>query len=570
MSKFNVKVKLDTPLTEAITLMCGNEKNKFIAGFVVVVDDDDKVLGALSDGDIRRGISRGVGLNSEVGAVANMSPVRVRQGISRPQMRKEIINAARKRGKNFHQLDKVILVDEKNQFQDVIFLADILDNGVEDKIISVYGLGFVGLTLAATMGNSGLLVVGVDSNLEVVNQLKQGKPHFFENGLESLLLSLGENNPIHFTTDYSTLEADIHIISVGTPVNATQQPDFSQITAVCENLSKILKKEDLVILRSTLPLGTTRKILIPILEKSGLKAGEGFYLAFAPERTVEGNALEELRTLPQIIGGINSESTEYAAHLFKKITHTVIEVESLEAAEMVKLINNTFRDLTFSFANEVSYMCDEHNLNAFRLIEAANEGYPRNPIPTPSPGVGGACLSKDPYLYANPISSSSFKPGLGIQSRQINSKGPEKVLAKLEKFCTQTNRSLESLQVLLVGLAFKGMPETSDIRDSASLEFLKLLPSGVRVLIKDFVVSPEAIEALGCTPVDQILDGFNQTDVVLVLNNHFFNNKFNINDALKRMNKPGLFYDGWNLFNQVEIEAYPGIYYATLGYLTDH
>lgn len=566
--KFQALVKKDAKIKDVIKLMSSSERTKFMAGIAVIVDDDNKVIGVLSDGDIRRGLSKGITIEDATSAMANFSPLTLRQDLSRQHMRKELIRLAKKRNSDYRKFEKIVLVNEEGQFCDVIWLSEIFDQQVEDKLVAVYGLGFVGLTLAAVLADKGLLVLGVDSDASVVGGLARGRPHFHENGLESLLLSLNQSNPIHFTDSPNDAEADIHIICVGTPVDSLNKPDFKYVNQVCRTIAAKLKKGDLVILRSTLPVGSTRQLIVPLLESSGLVAGRDFCLAFAPERTVEGNALEELRTLPQVIGGYTRTCTETAARLFGKITNTIIEVDSLEAAEMVKLLNNTFRDLVFSFANEVAMVCDAVNLNAFKLIGAANEGYPRNPIPSPSPGVGGICLSKDPYLYSHPDSHVGLKPILGHASRTINSMGHKYVLAKINKFCGLAGRRLEDVKIFLIGLAFKGMPETSDTRESTAVKLIELLPLRNNVRIKDFVVPKSAIAGTGCQVVEEITDGFAGSDIVLVMNNHYLNTKFNLIEAISLMNKPLLFFDGWNMFNSSEIERVPGAYYATMGYFT--
>jgi UDP-N-acetyl-D-mannosaminuronic acid dehydrogenase len=566
---FNALVSKEVRVREAIVLMSSTQKTNFIAGIAVVVDKNRKVLGVLSDGDIRRGLSKGLGIDEPVSAMANFSPITIRHDLSKQQMRKEIIRLAKKRNSDYRRLSKIVLVNDKNEFCDVVWLSDIFDQQIDDKMIAVYGMGFVGLTLAAVFADTGLIVSGIDTNRDIIGELIQGRPHFHENGLESLLLSLSQSNPIHFADSSADFEADVHLICVGTPVDSSSKPDFSAITEVSKAIARKLKKGDLVILRSTLPVGTTRRVVIPILESSGLRVGADFYVAFAPERTVEGNALEELRTLPQIVGGYSRTCTDLAARLFSKITNTIVEVETLEAAEMVKLLNNSFRDLVFSFSNEVASVCDGINVNAFRLISAANEGYPRNAIPAPSPGVGGICLSKDPHLYSNPTVNIPARPILGEASRKINSAGHKYVFDKISKFSLQAGVPLERLKIFIIGLALKGNPETSDVRESTALKLIDILPDKKNIRVKDFVIKTEAIRQLGCEPVNDMLSGFSGCDVALVMNNHYMNGRFNLHEALGLMKSPFLFFDGWNMFNQTEIERVPGAYYATMGYFTD-
>ena len=568
-NRFKALITLKASISDAISLMSGDISNKFIAGIAVIVDDDNRVIGVLTDGDVRRGLSQGLTVESSVDTIANFSPLMVDRTLNKASLRQAVIREARRRNSHYFKYGKIILVEPDGRFFDVIYLSDVLTPQIEEKTIAVYGLGFVGLTLAATFANAGVTVIGIDLNKSLIEKLQQGVAPFYEKGLDSLLTSLATKNPIQYTSSPSEFATDVHIVSVGTPVNSKGNPNLQSITLVCEMIVRVLKPNDMVIFRSTLPIGTMRNVVLPILESGGLKGGLDFGFAFAPERTIEGKALEELRTLPQIIGGIDKASTSQAAAIFGQITRTIVEVESLEASELVKLINNTFRDLVFSFANEVATICDGYNINAFSLIQAANEGYPRDKIPLPSPGVGGICLSKDPYLYTNPIKNTGTRPILGIASRQINRSGPEYILSKIEKFCKQTNTNINEISTLVIGIAFKGMPETSDTRGSVALDLLEKLPSKDRLLIKDFVVPAEDIEALGYNPAVGELDNLlEKMNVVIVMNNHYRNNKFNVIEALKRNPRPILFFDGWNMFDQREIESLDHVYYATMGYMT--
>jgi UDP-N-acetyl-D-mannosaminuronic acid dehydrogenase len=564
---FQAVIKRTTSIREAVRLMGSQPGNRFIAGIAVVVDDAGKVIGVVTDGDVRRGLARDVSVDAPIDVIAKFDPVTVDYRLSAKMMRQAVIEKARQRGTDYRKYDKLVLIDEAGKLKDVVRLADILISLIEEKTVAVYGLGFVGLTLACTLANAGMSVIGVDTNEEVLAKLRKNQPTFYEKGLESLLLSLADSNPLRLTSRADEHAADIHLISVGTPVNAEKQPDMGMIRTIAATISKVLKRGDLVVLRSTVPVGTTRKEVLPVLESSGLVAGRDFFLAFAPERTAEGSALEELRTLPQIVGGIDATSVEMTARLFGEITNTIVEVGSLEAAEMVKLMNNTFRDLVFSFANEVAFLCDEFNVDAFRLIQAANEGYPRNPIPMPSPGVAGLCLSKDPYLYSHPQVATSVKPSLGKASRAINGQGAKYVLAKLNKFASRHGLSVETMKILLVGLAFKGMPETSDYRDSVALELIKSLNKS-NLVIKDFVVGDADIRALGYTPAEDLAGAVRGADAILVMNNHYLNNKFNVVQALQGRRKPVLLFDGWHMFNRRELEGI-GITYATMGYMSE-
>ena len=182
--------------------------------------------------------------------------------------------------------------------------------------------------------------------------------------------------------------------------------------------------------------------------------------------------------------------------------------------------------------------------------------------------MGGLCLSKDPHLFCSPIAEVATRPKLGTVSRSINSIGHRAVLTKLTEFATMTGRKLEDLRIFLLGLAFKGHPATSDIRFSCALDLIEALPRRDHVVVKDFVVALEDIAALGVQPVEDIYDGFRDADAVLIMNNHVDNGRFNLYRALSSMRRPSLFFDGWNMFNQVDIEHIDAVHYATLGYMT--
>jgi len=500
INKFNITISLDTKIIDALNLMKANKDNNYIAGLAIITDEENKVIGVITDGDIRRGLLKEVGLQEKVKNIANMSPIILNKNLNYKERLQELKKITKKTI-NSKNNNTIILVDDDKKLYDVV----ALDNNafhLENKKIAIYGLGFVGLTLAATLANNGLNIIAVDSDHDVIHNLKNNKVHFFEKGLTEMLINISNINPITFLNNVSTSDMDVHIVCVGTPTDKNGKPDLKDILKVSDTISKNIKKNDLVIFRSTVPVGTMRNIILPQLEKNGLQCGADFSLSFAPERTVEGDALKELSSLPQIIGGIDQRSADQCKSLFNRITQTIIQVDSLEEAELVKLLNNTYRDLVFSFANEVSTICDNYNINAFNLIHAANNGYPRNKIPTPSPGVGGTCLSKDPYIYSNPITSNKLDIKLGKVSRSINNKGAEYVYKKIDKFAFDHKLLINNLKILIVGIAFKGAPETSDTRGSAAVELLNILGKSSNLSIKDYVIKPNELKKLNIKIVE--------------------------------------------------------------------
>ena len=339
----------------------------------------------------------------------------------------------------------------------------------------VVGMGYVGLTLAATLHEHDISSCGVDVADDVARGINNGAPHFFEEGLVPLLRRQLQNNFYCETEIPSDCSIRTYIVAVGTAVRR-KAPEFRELSSAARAVGRVLKRGDLVILRSTVPVGTTREYVIPLLEKiSGLVAGDDFFVSFAPERTVEGRALHELKTLPQIVGGLNEKSVKMTQEIFNSFAPRCIVVGSLEEAEMIKLLNNTYRDFNFAFANEFALACDALNIDATRVIKAANDGYARDPIPLPSPGVGGYCLTKDPHLLSYSTRQRGYTMRLPLWARRVNESMPGYVYSQIEKFFNLYHKGGGVRHISILGFAFKGTPPTSDMRFSPTLDVVALL-----------------------------------------------------------------------------------------------
>jgi nucleotide sugar dehydrogenase len=433
--------------------------------------------------------------------------------------------------------------------------------------VAVFGMGYVGLTLAVSLANRGHHVTGIDIRKYLVRQLTDAEPHLHEPGLREMLRVNLERQQIDFDIGLGGHRQNVYIVAVGTPLNKYLQPDLKALNDVVDKIAALLKRGDQVMLRSTVPMGTTRQVVIPRLESlTGMRSGEDFHVVFAPERTIEGRAMYELRTLPQVIGGFMPACVRKAAQFWSTLTPSVVQVSSLEASELVKLANNTFRDLSFAFANEVALLADIANVDAFDLIRAANEGYPRNPIPLPSPGVGGYCLTKDPILFGSGPDGLRSDVTLGRAGRAVNERAALYVVDVLGRFALRIGKPLTALSVLIVGAAFKGEPETNDMRGAVSLDVADVLGKRVSKLRAwDAIVTAEELRKSGLVPVGDINEAVMDADAVLILNNH----RLNINsEAYQRTASARLIFDGWHQFDASEIEKIPGLTYATMGYMT--
>ncbi|GCE22075.1 nucleotide sugar dehydrogenase [Dictyobacter kobayashii] len=259
--------------------------------------------------------------------------------------------------------------------------------------ICVVGLGFVGLTLAATFADAGVRVLGYEQNRNACQLLNQGQVHFYEKGLPEIL-NQRLNNGLTITDELPDTLPAVVIICVGTPIDErTEKPDLRQLESAVNAIATRITAETLVVVRSTLAVGTSRNLILPRLRE---RIAEPL-LAFCPERTIQGKALEELRTLPQVISGVNEASVARARQLFDKIVRQTLTVTSLETAEMIKLICNCHTDLIYGFGNQVALMANALGVDAQEVITTANLNYPRPDLSKPG-FVGGSCLSKDPYL----------------------------------------------------------------------------------------------------------------------------------------------------------------------------
>jgi UDP-N-acetyl-D-mannosaminuronic acid dehydrogenase len=327
---------------------------------------------------------------------------------------------------------------------------------VKQPTVCVLGVGFVGLTLAISFNEVGLSVFAWEKNKEVSAKLAMGITHISEPDLDNKLKIHSKNNKFKVISDASeALEATCFIVTVGTPLN-DGKVNLDSIKQAIRQILPALKNFDLVIIRSTTAIGTCRDVVLPILEGTGKK----IRLAMCPERTVEGQALQEMTSLPQIIGALDDESFEAAKSLFDILGPEIVRVSTLEAAELSKLVNNTYRDLMFGFANEVADIASAYRISAKEVIQAANHNYSRSNISLP--GIsGGPCLEKDPWILVESGERRGKKMLISRASRMINE-------ATVDNFFnTYLAETMKFKKIALLGLAFKGKPKTKDLRGSA-------------------------------------------------------------------------------------------------------
>ncbi|GBC99464.1 UDP-N-acetyl-D-glucosamine 6-dehydrogenase [bacterium HR17] len=340
----------------------------------------------------------------------------------------------------------------------------------EDRI-GVIGLGYVGLPLALAFAESGAAVTGVDMDLQRVQTLRQGRSYIVDVTDEQVQRVADRFFP---TTAYADLrDCDAVIICVPTPLAKTGDPDISYILAAAEGLSPHLRPGMLVVLESTTYPGTTEEVLKPILERSGLKAGQDFHLAYSPERIDPGNKRWTLRIVPKLVGGLTPACTQRAVRLYSRIVDRVIPVSSPKVAETAKLLENTFRAVNIALVNEFAILCRRMGLSVWEVIDAASTkpfGFMRF---DPGPGIGGHCIPIDPLYLAWKAREFNHEPRFIRVADAINKQMPEYVVSLIADALNEHRKPLKGSRVLLLGIAYK--PGVNDYRESPALALAELL-----------------------------------------------------------------------------------------------
>ncbi|MBA4376196.1 MAG: UDP-N-acetyl-D-mannosamine dehydrogenase [Anaerolinea sp.] len=329
--------------------------------------------------------------------------------------------------------------------------------------ICIIGLGYIGLPTASTFANMGIQVTGVDNNPDVVKSLKAGKVHIYEPGLGEVVEKALKSGKLQVAN--APVPADAFIIAVPTPFYDDKKADLSYVCSAAESIVPILRPGNLVILESTSPPLTTRDRVQPILEKSGMKAGNDFMLAYSPERVLPGQILKELIENARVIGGVDRASAEAGRDLYKLFVKGEIILTDATTSEMVKLMENTYRDVNIAIANEFSRLADRFGVDVWEAIQIANR-HPRVKILNPGSGVGGHCISVDPWFFVE--AAPDITP-LIHTARNVNDGQPKFVITLVDRALG----GIQGKQIAVLGLAFK--PDVDDLRESPAVEVSRLL-----------------------------------------------------------------------------------------------
>ncbi len=388
-----------------------------------------------------------------------------------------------------------------------------------DITFGIVGLGYVGLPLAMELGRAGFRVLGYDISQRVVEGLNAGKSHIKDVSAKDVA-ELRQANRFEATTDQARLaEADAISICVPTPLSKYKDPDVSFIVAATDAVKGTLRRGQVIILESTTYPGTTREIMLPALESTGLKVGEDFFLAFSPERVDPGNPRFNTKNTPKVVGGITEDCQRVACAMYAPAIDTLVPVSTTEAAELVKLLENTFRSVNIGLVNEMAIVCDKLGVDVWEVIEAAATkpfGFMKF---LPGPGLGGHCIPIDPHYLAWKMRGLNYKTRFIDLAGELNSEMPLFWVRKVMETLNTHAKAIKGARVLVLGVAYKR--DIDDLRESPALDILALLHQyGANVSYHDPYVAKFSEGGIDYQSVPLTEAVVRDADVVFIVTDH--------------------------------------------------
>jgi len=385
--------------------------------------------------------------------------------------------------------------------------------------IGIIGMGYVGLSLAMGFAKKGFKVYGIDIDRDRIGRLKRNASYIVDIPA-SEIASTRKAGTFLPTTDFSVIKAlDAVIVCVPTPIDKAKAPDVSFIRSAVESIAKYVKRGQVIVLESTTYPGTTEEVMLPVLEATGLKEGRDFYLAFSPERIDPGNKTYTVENTAKIVGGMSAVSTEIAKLLYSQAIENVYEASSSRAAEMVKLLENTFRIVNISLVNEIMFMCEKLDIDVWEVIDLAKtKPYGFMPF-YPGPGIGGHCIPVDPLYLSWKARAAGFEARFIELASSINSDMPEHVVNKVSEALNERGKPLKNSRILVMGVTYK--KDVRDLRESPALEIMDLLlERGALLSYYDPFIPFLKIYNFNLKGVPFKAEFFKDSDCVLVLVDH--------------------------------------------------
>jgi UDP-N-acetyl-D-glucosamine dehydrogenase len=389
----------------------------------------------------------------------------------------------------------------------------------KEAVIGIVGLGYVGLPLALAFAKAGFVVKGFDVQQKRADLVNKGQSYIADADGKTLAAAVSEGR-LEATTDQSRItEVDVICICVPTPLTKTKEPDLSYVINESEIISKYLQPGQLVVLESTTYPGTTRELMLPILERSGLKAMRDFYLAFSPERVDPGNKNYRIKNTPKVVGGIDAKSGKLAKLLYSQVADVIIPVTSPEVAEMTKVFENVFRNVNIALVNELTELCQKIGISVWEVIDAAaTKPYGFMPF-YPGPGIGGHCIPLDPYYLSNKAREYDFHTRFIELAADINENMPYYVVSRIMDILNTRSRSLKGAKVIVLGVTYK--KDIDDIRESPSLKLIELLrEKEASVYYNDPYIAKIQVAGQSYTSVKLTESQLRAADCVLIATDH--------------------------------------------------
>lgn len=386
-------------------------------------------------------------------------------------------------------------------------------------VIAIVGLGYVGLPLAVSFASAGFRVIGLDNQQSKVEDINQGKSYISDISSQNLQKVIKQNKLLATTDRDQLKQANVIVICVPTPLTRTKDPDISFVVQATEEIAKCLQKEQLIILESTTYPGTTNEVVRPILERTGLSAGNDFYLVFSPERVDPGSQKFNIKNTSKVVGGINERSTMLAELLYGQIADRIVPVSSPEVAEMTKVFENVFRNVNIALVNELAQLCSYMGVSVWEVINAASSK-PFGYMPFyPGPGVGGHCIPIDPYYLEYKAKEYDFHTRFIQLAASVNERMPYYVAARIVDMLNEHGLSIKNARIIMLGVTYK--KDIEDVRESASIKLIEILnKKGAIISFNDPYVENIRVGTSVFASIELNKENLSQYDCAVIATDH--------------------------------------------------